>query len=52
MEDAILQCVLQVTQKPRDEHGSGLLLHFGVVGIQIGEVMETWKMQYCNVCYK
>jgi hypothetical protein len=35
MEDVILRCVLQMTQKPGDEHGSGFLFHLELLASKI-----------------
>jgi len=40
MEDAILRCALQVTQKPGDEHGSGLLLHLELLASKLA---KSWR---------
>jgi hypothetical protein len=42
----ILQCVLQVTQKSRDEHGSGLLIHLELLA---SKLVKSWRHGRCNI---
>jgi hypothetical protein len=40
MEDAILRCVPQVTQKLGDEHGHELLLHLELLA---SKLVDSWR---------